>query len=227
MPYTGSSTQAGLEFVLDLRGPDDSHLLLDEPYNLYRYSPIAGTMPLELMAVHNLPFRSIANDDGRYDTLNVETNRRRIGRDGTVYPSRTENRSLLLHAKETESTLADWFSDAASGTIEIRIPWGMLNVMDPSSHYVLHGADENKLPTGRPTDGFRFFVQSYDPNTPLSGGDFLPRADAAAGFGTAPLWRWPGWETPTWHQVVKPLFGAMRDAFARLSDRVPVTPRQR
>ena len=35
---------------------------------------------------------------GRFVEMKVETNRRRIGRDGTVYPARQSSRSPLLHA---------------------------------------------------------------------------------------------------------------------------------
>jgi hypothetical protein len=211
LPYTGSRSPVGLEFVLDLRGPDDSQLLVDRPYNLYKRAVIRGSRPTETMSVYNRPFRSRPNEDGVYDTLRVAVNRRRIGRDGTVFPERIDERNRLRFARQQETTLADWYADSASGTIEVRLPWGMLHVLDPSSHRVLQGTPGARDPQGVTTAGFRFVVESYDPRAPQSEGDALPRG--LARFGQPPLWRWPSWEVPRWHAELKPLFGAMRSTF--------------
>ena len=215
LPYTGSRSPVGLEFIVDLRGPANSRVLVDSPYNLYRSGKIRGSSPPATQQIYNRPFRSLANADGRYDTLVVVTNRRRIGRDGTVYPERGYDRNLLLHARQGETTLADWYADSTSGTIEIRIPWGMLHVLDPSSRLVLRGLNGDArrgTPAGVATDGFRFVVESYDPSAPGSGrGERLPR-----GSGLPPLWVWPTWETPRWYEEVKPLFEAMRETFGKL-----------
>jgi len=147
----------------------------------------------------------------------VAVNRRRIGRDGTVFPEHTDDRNRLHFARQQETTLADWYADSTSGTIEVRLPWGMLHVLDPSSHRVLQGAPGAHDPEGVTTPGFRFVVQSYDPRAPMSGGDVLPRGPSL--FGFPPLWRWPSWEQPAWHAELKPLFSAMRATFGAIPDR--------
>jgi tetratricopeptide (TPR) repeat protein len=225
LPYTGSRSPVGLEFVLELKGPEGSQLLVDSPYNLYREVPIAGARPPATQTVYNRPFRTEANSDGRYDTLRVTPNRRRIGRDGTVYPARQLERNRLLHASQRETTLADWFADTASGTIEVRLPWGLLHVLDPSSRNVLFGPPGARDPEGVITPGFRFIVESFDPAAPAASvGERLPRASGggagAAAFAMPPLWSWPTWEVPRWHAERKPLFEAMRETFARIPDAV-------
>lgn len=236
LPYSGTRSPVGLEFVLDLNAPDDARLLVDEPYNLYRYPPIIGARPPATQSVYNRPFRTRANNDGRYDTLYVTPNRRTIGRDGTVYPALRIERNALRHARQQESTLADWYADPETGTIEVRIPWGLLHVTDPSSHQVLFGSPSVPEPLSRTTDGFRFVVQSID-RTDASRGDLLPRIDAAdaarsarspsaAGttppaFAPPPTWRWPGWEEPRWYAERKPLFDAMREVFRGIPDSGP------
>jgi hypothetical protein len=191
---------------------------VDSPYNLYKRLPIRGSRPAVTQAVYNRPFRSVPNDDGTYDTLMVATNRRRIGRDGTVYPERADDRNRLTFARQQETTLADWYADSSTGTIELRLPWGMLHVLDPSSHLVLQGRPGARDPEGVPTPGFRFIVQSYDPRDPARGGDVLPRGAGPGRFGEAPPWHWTGWETPTWHAELKPQFHAMRETFASIPD---------
>jgi hypothetical protein len=128
--------------------------------------------------------------------VRVVTNRPRIGRDGTTYPAIAHDRSELLFARRQETTLADWYADSLTGTIEVRIPWGMLHVLDPSSRMVLRGNALTGRVAGLPTDGFRFVVQTFDPADPSRPGDRLPRGDPPAAFGDVALWRWPMWEEP-------------------------------
>jgi hypothetical protein len=216
LPRTRTRVPLGLEFAIELRGPTDSRMLVDHPYNPYRMSPIRGARPPEFQQLYNRPFRTRPNSKGEWDSLFVVTNRRRIGRDGTVYPATGSDRNRLLYAREDSTTLADWYADAATGTIEVRIPWGMLQVLDPSSRNVLFGTPNSSDPEGVKTEGFRFVVQSYDPAAPGSGVDLMPRG--SAGFARPPLWTWPTWEVPRWHARVKPLFEAMRATFAAIPD---------
>jgi hypothetical protein len=219
LPITGAHSPVGLEFVIDLHGPQGSHLLVDHPYNPYRDKPILGSRPLAVQQIYNRPFRSVANAAGVYDTLMVVSNRRRIGRDGKVYPSQAIDRSRLLFARQSETSLADWYADTLTGTIELRIPWGMLNVLDPSSRLVLRGDAKSGAIAGIRTDGFRFVVQSYDPASPRASGDRLPHDSASSHFGAVPTWRWPTWEEPRWYPEIKPQFETMRRTFGAIPDR--------
>lgn len=221
LPYTRTLSPVGMEFVMDLNGPDGSHLLIDSPYNLNRVVRIPRSRPAAVQRVYNSPFRTLPNSDGRYDTLIVTPNRRRFGRDGTVYPSISYDRNLLRFARQTETTLADWFADSSTGTIEMRIPWGMLHVLDPSSRNVLYGDARTGEIDGVETDGFRFVVQSYDPARPSAIGGLMPRGTGGtATFAEVPLWTWAKWEEPLWHSEVKPLFAAMKKTFDAIADSV-------
>lgn len=222
LPRGGSRAPVGMEFVLDIGGPSDARLLVDRAYNLYRAAPISGTRPLRTQAVYNRPFRSRANADGLYDTLWVTPNRRTFGRDGRVYEAQRIERNLLRHARQQETTLADWYADSATGVIELRLPWGLLHVTDPSSHQVLFGLDGTH-PASVTTDGFRFVVQSVDKATqqPRASLPSLAIPGAAAGFATPTLWRWAGWEEPRWYSERKPVFDAMRETFRAIPESGP------
>jgi hypothetical protein len=222
LPNTGSRSPVGLEFVVDLSGPSSSQVLVDHPYNLYRPVSIPGSKPAAIQHVLNPPFRTVANDAARWDSLAVVTNRRRISRDGMIFPAIGYNRNRLVHSRQSENSLADWFADTARGVIEVRLPWGMLQVVDPSSRSVLFGWDEpERSVRAEITDGFRFVVESYDPSKPRTGGDKLPRAVRGTSFGEISTWTWPSWETPQWHAEIKPLFGAMQRTFGGIPDRPP------
>ena len=104
--------------------------------------------------------------------------------------------------------------------IEVRIPWGMLQVVDPSKRSVLFSNTKDGYVSGAATDGFRFVVESYDPSKSGSG-DKLPRGAGVAGFGDVPTWTWPTWQVPEWYAEIKPLFGAMQRTFAAIPDHPP------
>ncbi len=220
LPGTRTRAPVGLEFVVELNGPDAARVLVDRPYNLYRFAPIRGTQPPVTQQVYNRPWRLRANADALYDTVWVTPNRRTIGRDGTVFPAQRIERNHLRHARASETTLADWFADTTTGTIEIRLPWGMLHVLDPSSRQVLFGTSGRRDPGHRTTDGFRFMIESVDASGARSL-DRMPIGTGPALFGPPPLWSWPTWESPRWHAERKPLFGAMQRAFASIPDEGP------
>ena len=221
LPKTGSRAPVGLEFVLDIGGPNGTQLLVDHPYNPYRGVVIPGSKPSATQYIYNAPLRTVANDKGQWDSVVVVPNRRRVGRDGTIYPAISYNRNRLLFARQSETTLADWFADAATGVIEVRLPWGMLQVVDPSARSVLFGNPKTGKVAGATTDGFRFVVESYDPSKPQSGADRLPRGTGSSGFGNPALWSWSPWETPRWYAELKPLFSAMQKTFAAIPEHPP------
>ncbi|MEO8910436.1 MAG: tetratricopeptide repeat protein [Gemmatimonadaceae bacterium] len=218
LPHTGSRSLSGLEFVLDIGGPGATQVLVDHPYNPYRGVTIPGSSPPAIQYVYNRAVGTTANGAGRWDSLVVVPNRRRIARDGRISASISYNPNRLVYARQQENSLADWFADPAKGVIEVRLPWGMLGVLDPSSRRVLvSNRVFGELAKGAPTDGFRFVVESYDPASPVGGSDHLPRG--ISGFGDPPTWTWATWETPRWHAEVKPVFEAMKRAFAAIPDR--------
>ena len=219
LPNTGSRSPVGLEFVVDLAGPTASQVLVDHPYNLYKPVSIPGSKPPAVQYVNNVPFKTTANDAGKWDSLVVVTNRRRISRNGRIFAPISYNRNRLLYARQTETTLADWYANEATGVIEIRIPWGMLHVTDPSSRNVLFGSTDGINASSAVTDGFRFVVESYDPTNSNASGDMLPRGTTARSFATPPTWTWQTWEVPQWHSELKPVYQAMQRTFAAIPDR--------
>jgi hypothetical protein len=94
----------------------------------------------------------------------------------------------------------------------------MLQVVDPSTRSVLLTNTSDGDAAWGPTDGFRFVVESYDPSSPRSGGDVLPRGAGDAKFADIPTWTWPTWEAPQWHAEIKPLFASMQRAFGAIPE---------
>jgi hypothetical protein len=220
LPRTGTACPTGLEFVVDLVGPVGSELLVDRPYNLYRTVVVGGSPLVPTVQAFNRPWMSAGHGRPQWDSLLFESNRARVGRDGTIYPAVVSPRNQLRFARQTDHSLADWYADPVTKVIEIRLGWGMLQVMDPSSHWVLHGTGpDGRSPAGVKTDGFRLVVQSYDP------AGNRPGTTLGCGPGPAPFhYTWAGWEAPRWHQELKPVFATMRETFRGISGPLSLGP---
>ena len=200
LPNAAGPSEIGVEFVAFLRDSSDAELRVVPWYNPY-LGPRPGLPPTGLDAF----YQDGATVDGRedrgvFDSLFVATNRFRVSRDGQMFPARGVNRGRLRFGRAAESSHADWYADGAAGLIEIRLPWGLLNVTDPSSRTVLHAVTTSGPFRTVTTDGFRFVVVAQDRRTGA------PRALVPA---TA-TFVWDPWTEPVWHERLKPAYYAMQ-----------------
>ena len=142
--------------MVDLSGPATSRVLCDLPYDLHTNR-------------FTRPWKSGKNDDGVFTDMIAETNRRRVGRDGTIYPAIVYNRSpLRFGTMDPDSPayddLVEWNTNTEEGFIELRLGWNLLNVTDPVTRQVLDDPVPPKGGAGhRTTDGFRFYLASWRP----------------------------------------------------------------
>jgi tetratricopeptide (TPR) repeat protein len=216
MPFgLGLTTPTGMEFVVDLTGPATSRVLCDVPYDLHtnRFSR---------------PWKSSENSDGIFTEMLAETNRRRVGRDGTIYPAIIYSRSPLRYGTMDTSSpkyddLVEWAANTEEGFLELRLGWNLLNVTDPSTRQVL---DDPVPPRGgaghTTTDGFRFYVAAYRPQDHKVLAT-LPAADGEGRFssGSVPFYTWEPWEEPTWHSYLKKSYFILKDRLAAMEPVVP------
>jgi hypothetical protein len=214
LPAGRVTSDLGFEFLVDLQGPERSRLLVTPGYDPY----------LGRRAIHDgdddggfyhRPATPGNRRDGAFDSMFVIVNRARFGRDGTFFPAQAWERGRLRFGRERESSLADWFYDADAGVIEIRLPWALLNVTDPSSATVLDDAAAPTRDFGTvKTDGFHIGVVTLRKG---SGGVLgsLPRLDAKAHWNAREFrtWGWEPWSEPVFHARLKPVYDTMKAAW--------------
>jgi len=199
LPGVNAPTPTGVEFALVLGDTADAQLLVTPTYNPY-LGPRPGMRPTDLDAFYNTRATIDARlADGRFDSLFVATNRFRVSRTGKTYAARGVNRGRLHYGRAAESTLADWFVDRGTALVEVRLPWGLLNVTDPSSRTVLARVRDPGPFRTEVTEGFRFVVNA------------VARDGAVRGHATSVRpYAWPTWSTPVWHERLKPAYYAMQ-----------------
>ena len=220
LPTSGLRSGAAFEFLLELNGPADAQLKV-----LPEYLPFTPARLVESGTNYGEPFRrpllSVRRQDAVFDTLYALTNRPRFMTDGRRVRGSGYNVGRLRFGTAERDSNADWWYDARAGILQLRLPWALLNVGDPSSRRVLFESDPEQALGRRPdappsertsvlTDGFRFGVVAL-----RRGPDVLGTLPALDEFGDWPLasfrtWSWPTWETPTWHEYLKPSYFALQ-----------------
>jgi tetratricopeptide (TPR) repeat protein len=210
LPEPGAATIAtGAEFLIDLAGPERSFVTVTAPYEPHA-------------AIESGPVASPAGGAGAFAHLLFEANRERIARDGTRTPRVVVDRGALRFGSlDPGSSAFDSRTDvaigAATGTIEMRIPWAILNVTDPSSRRVLHQVAKHEPPLDtKTTDGFRVYAFAVDPSDP--GRPPLSRLPAAG--AKAPLYAWKTWDVPGSRTEPKQGTARIREAMNAIRDRI-------
>jgi hypothetical protein len=211
LPRSQVQSDVGFEFLIDLISPSVGSLTVTPDYQRYGrlIDPETGD---DFGRFYRRPVITRDRWDGQFDSLFVITNRARFGRDGTFFPAQGYDRGRLRYGSEAVSTLADWYLDQTSGLLEIRLPWDLLNVTDPSTRTLLYD-QRISGPYGTAIAGdFHLGALIYGKGATstkvisslpvLRGGKWS--ADDFAG------WHWQTWKKPHWHSRLKPVYDSLR-----------------
>ncbi|NNG15934.1 MAG: hypothetical protein HKM89_05575 [Gemmatimonadales bacterium] len=216
LPRGVVQSDIGFEFLVDLESPERGRLRVIPEYNPY-LGPEAIIDGDERGAFYRRPTRTVARYDGEFDSLYVITNRARFGRDGTFFPATAYPRGELQYGSHLASTLSDWYFDEGVGLLELRLPWALLNVTDPSSARILYEETIDTTEVHPPfgtveSDGLRLGALVY-----RKGG--RPTIVTAVPAVTWPArWEahrfvaraWERWSVPTYHQRLKPVYSTLK-----------------
>lgn len=214
LPHTGTRAEPGFEFLVDLRGPDDGQLRI-----IPNYDPLRGPPPAdgdERGQFYHRPAATRDRHDAAFDSMYVITNRARFSRDGTFHPARGYVRGRLRHGTAAQSSLSDWYLDREAALLEIRLPWQLLNVTDPSTRTVLDDEAREGTFGTTVTMGFRVGALTYGKADGAVRTAFPSMRNGTWRAEDFRTWTWETWEMPTHHERLKPVYGAMREAWGNL-----------
>ncbi|BDV43095.1 hypothetical protein GURASL_20180 [Geotalea uraniireducens] len=203
----------GLSFVIHLAGEGQSRILVCRSYDKYLNEGTGAVAPRR-------------SDLGEWVMMQNITNHRRISKDGSrFYPARVFSMSgLRFGSLDPRRSDYDSLADChVSGTmIELRLPWGLLNITDPSSRQALWIDPAGKT---RTTTGIAVIAGSFSPSgkglqartTGLESNltDTLP-----SGFGVSAVrrYQWAGWSHPLYHTYLKRSYDVYRAALALIAE---------
>ncbi len=216
LPFrTNVRCPVGLKFLIHLAGETNSRILACSSYDKY-------------LNVESGTIRPVASDQGAWVMMQNRTNNRRMSKDkSTFYPSRVFEMSTLRYGSLDQkhhraNSLSDFF--VRGNTIELRIPWGLINVTDPSSHMVLWMDKGSKT---RKTDGIKVLAVSYKPSRAFHYAEDTGRTDNVTDSLPERMTResvlsyqWEEYSTPIYHTYLKQSYGIYKTKLAR----IPETP---
>lgn len=204
--FPGKSFPApsGLEFVVEIGGPEDSRLLVDDPYDLY-----TDYFQMEIPG-----YASESNNNGIFNEQHLLANRMRETLLGEVHPEILLTRSNLLWGTADlqtpgHSSLTDISQSEDGKQIELRIPWSLINVTDPSSRSVLDNKPESDELDIVTTEEFRFYpmlIRDSEGDKQLV--DTIPDE-----FRKGITYSWETWNTPEYSSRLKEGAHIVADAF--------------
>ena len=161
LPYDVDARSPSADFVVRLGGPDASSMRVDSRYDAfaYQYGEEAG---LDLS-------RYRASDDGRFTPIRAVVNRGyTVPETGDSAPSEAIETGTLRYGNgnpdaSSYDSLADVHVSPTNDAIELRIPWLLLNVADPSQRKRLGDIWADGLDTYEPFDAVEIAAASYTP----------------------------------------------------------------
>lgn len=226
LPRSSIRSEVGFEFLVELLSPDTAAMKVTPDYNRHdsRVDPGTGD---DFGRFSRRPVITRDRNDGQFDSLFIITNRARFGRDGTFFPARGYDRGRLRYGTETGTSLADWYLDERAGLLELRIPWDLLNVTDPSTRTILF----DRRPDGdfgtAMAEGFHVGVLVYRKGRGEVLGA-LPELSGGVWRATAFTdWTWRGWTEPRSHARLKPVYDSIRILWRAAPFAAPAPPERR
>ena len=226
LPETGIHSEIGFEFLVDLHSPESGFVSVIPEYN--RHSRIDSVTGDDRGGFSRRPVVTRDRKDGRFEHLHVITNRARFGRDGTFYPAQGYDRGRLRFGTETQSTNSDWYLDNRSGLIQIRIPWDLLNVTDPSTRTLLFDKRTNGDYGTSVAENWHAGVVVYTKGAAPKVRGALPEITGGVWRANSfKPWRWNGWTEPRHHSRLKPVFDSIKAVWAASPSTAPAPPLRR
>ena len=198
LPFINKNSGKGIEFLMQFVGVDSAEILVDDKYSVFTdiyndYIPV---------------YASKENSNGKFTEQKLLANRERESLTGEKFPRILYNRSKLAFGNISENSNADWFFNSETKILELRLPWHLLNVSDPSSLQVLDdiaGTPEIETST---TEGFHIFSFITDKNNNII--STIPENKKAF------YYVWKGWNEPKYETRLKEQYFVLKNLFSEL-----------
>ena len=198
---SGVSFEKPADFLLDIKKNGESRILVDQYYDSFNYIYGIQLKMLKIDKTWNV------KNTGIFNPMYLCLNRKLfLPVDKKTLPfSKYETGKLVLGDGNPEHSGYNSMTDYAvkNGNVEIRIPWQLLNVMDPSTKRIMGDLYSNKGIT--PEKAGEFYLGAFLANNGKSGNPYISMGK----------YDWKEWKMPSYHERLKPSYYILKDAFAK------------
>jgi len=201
LPFGDVNVPGGANFLLVLRQPEQTRMLLADSYN-----------PFQLVARSDDPRRKqLAYKKEFTPSLAAAGEFQEAGPDHGL--------SELTYAQGNPAagdydTTAEWYADIKRSAVVVRIPWGKLLVTDPSNLMALAGYDSKFGVRSWPTSGVQASVYVLRPKA-ASDLRNMSVAVALPSNGSPEKFAWPRWSTVKLDPYRKQAFTAVEQEYGQ------------
>jgi hypothetical protein len=195
----GISFKSPVDFLIIIDGKESSRVLVDSYYDSFYY-----TYSRLKMIEKNNSFEG--KNSGIFNPIYLALNKELfLPVDKVTLPlSKYETGKLLFGNSNPESkefnSLADF--NVNGENIEIRIPWQLLNIMDPSEKVAMDDLYKEGIKPSK-TEGFYLGLILEKQDSTLEGSDMK-------------LYNWQEWDLPQYYERLKPSYYILKKAFKDL-----------
>lgn len=203
----------GADFVIQLNGQNNSHILVDQNYDefLYQYGH-------QLHYVTEPKNDSLPNQ-GVFDPIRLALNKPlTIPDQHRTLPFSSYETGKLVYGdanpnSKDYNSLADFDISQSKKTVELRIPWALLNVKDPSTHEIMGDMWKNGLNSSVKVNELSLGFYNYKPATLQAKTlvDSLPKNGGTVSQFYS--YKWPTWTMPAYHERLKQSYYIMQKLF--------------
>ena len=183
----------GADFLIKLHGASDSHIYVDRYYDAFNYYFVESRILSDFPVLKD----SGVKDSGLFDEMMLCYGYHlKVGGTGAEVPDKAYETGKLLYGNanpesEDYASLADFcYGD---GGVELRIPWQLLNVMDPSSKQQMSDFNEEQVFLPQDFDAFDF-------------GFGYVKGKESLSISFSGSYSYEEWNIPTWHERLKPSY---------------------
>ncbi|PRR81687.1 family 2 glycosyl transferase [Clostridium vincentii] len=199
LSYNGLNFNKDADFIVSINGTDKSQILVDPYYDSFQY--LYGNQLSIITQDKDYDIKNSDKFNPIYLPLNIELE---LPQDKVKIPFSKYETGKLLYGdgnpnNENYNSLADFY--VKDNVVEVRIPWQLINVMDPSTKMIMNDLQIDGI---RPikTDGINVGSSiSSDTN-----------ADQNIEMN---LYNWDTWENPIYHERLKESYYILKDAFSQ------------
>lgn len=194
------------DFLIYINGKDNSHIYVDRYYDAFNYYFLESKKLSDIKAEENAGVKN----SGMFDIMRLCYGYNlTVKGTNQVVPDKAYETGKLRYgngnpkAQEYKS-LSDFYFK--NGKLEIRIPWQLLNVMDPSGKQQI--SDFRKTQVISPQAYQRFdFGFAYRTGT------------ESLKITLGGSYEYNGWNTPTWHERLKPAYYELQNYFKKFMEK--------
>lgn len=197
---------AAADFLIYINGKDNSHIYVDRYYDAFNYYFLESKKLSDIKAEENAGVKN----SGMFDIMRLCYGYNlTVKGTNQVVPDKAYETGKLRYgngnpkAQEYKS-LSDFYFK--NGKLEIRIPWQLLNVMDPSGKQQISDFRKTQVISPQAYQSFDF--------------GFAYRTGAESlKITLGGSYEYNGWNTPTWHERLKPAYYELQNYFKKFTEK--------